>query len=226
MRKQITLLFFAFLCISSFAADDIVISPESGTDIAAELASAVESVEAVGNITINLAEDGEYTVSAPLVASQSLVINGNGAIINASDLGAAFINYPSCTGEKAKKADNTDSDYTIVANITVKDVVISGLGQSFINNGAGKVLFKNVLVDNCVIEIKGSNVIFALGGGYPEDLKITNSTLWSVDGHTNFLFQAHGLDYRQEHLISDCCRQKGQQHEHVQGEKLPCNDPN
>lgn len=187
--------FYGFELIASneeAGPKNIEISPESGSDIGAVLAAEVEGIEKIGNITINLAENGEYTIGQSIVASQSLVINGNGAVINASDLGAAFINYPSCTGEKAKKADDSESDYTIVANITVKDVVIYGLGQSFINNGAGKVLFKNVLVDNCVIEIKGKNAIFALGSGYPEDLKITNSTLWSVDGHTGFLFQAHG----------------------------------
>jgi hypothetical protein len=40
--------------------------------------------------------------------------------------------------------------------------------------------------------MKGSKAIFALGSGYPEDLQITNSTLWSKEGHTGFLFQAHG----------------------------------
>ena len=171
---------------------NIEISPESGTDIAVELASAMESVEAVGNITINLAEDGEYTVGASIVASQSLVINGNGAKIDASALSDAFINYASVTGEKAKKADDSESEYTIVDKVSVKDVEITGLGQSFINNAAGKVLFKEVVVDNAVIMVKGSKTIFALSSGYPEDLKITNSTLWSEDGHAGYLFQSHG----------------------------------
>lgn len=171
---------------------DIEISPESGSDIGEVLAAEVEGMKEIGNITINLEENGYYTISKSIDASQSLIINGNGASIDASALNNSFINYASATGEKAKKADDSESDFTIVANITVKDVVISGLGQSFINNGAGKVLFKNVLVDNCVIEIKGSKTIFALDQGYPEDLKITNSTLWSVDGHTGLLFQAHG----------------------------------
>lgn len=188
--------FYGFELIASneeAGPKNIEISPESGSDIGAVLAAEVEGIKAedIGNITINLAENGEYTIGQSIVASQSLVINGNGAVINASDLGAAFINYPSCTGEKVKKADNSGY-YTIVENITVKDVVIYGLGQSFINNGAGNVLFKKVLVDNSVVEFKGSKTIFALDQGYPEDLKITNSTLWSVDGHKGFLFQAHG----------------------------------
>lgn len=193
MRRQITLLFFAFLGISSFAADDIVISPESGTDIAAELASAVESVEAVGNITINLAEDGEYTVSAPIVASQSLVINGNGATIDASTIdGAGFISYTTVRGVKAMKDESTESAYTIVENVTVKDVEISGLIKPIINNTYGKVLFKTILINNCVIEITGNFNAFNLGVAYPENLKIEKTTIWSNEGHTGFFFKADG----------------------------------
>ena len=147
----------------------------------------------IKNITITLAENVAYTVTAPIEAGANVVINGAAkAKIDASALTGAFINYASVVGEKAKKADDTESDYTIVENISVKDVEITGLGQSFINNGAGKVLFKKVLVDNSVVEMKGSKAIFALGSGYPEDLQITNSTLWSKEGHTGFLFQAHG----------------------------------
>ena len=176
-------------------AIDINIAPESG-DIAEALANAqaaiTDAANIVGNITINLAEGGSYTISASIVAPANVTINGNGATIDASALTSAFINYASVTGEKAKKDDDSDSDYTIVENVTVQGVKIAGLSQSFINNAAGKVLFNTVLVDNSVVEIKGSNAIFALGNGYPEDLKITNSTLWSNEGHTGFLFQSHG----------------------------------
>lgn len=170
---------------------DITLNVESGKDIATELAAAVDGKD-VASITINLAEGGEYTVSGSLKSSTSFTLNGNGATIDASELAGAFINYESVIGEKAKKDDGTDSKYTIVENVTIQGVKIAGLSQSLINNGAGNVLFNKVLVDNSVVEIKGSNSIFALGQGYPEDLKITNSTLWSKEGHTGFLFQAHG----------------------------------
>ena len=97
-----------------------------------------------------MAENVAYTVTAPIEAGANVVINGAAkAKIDASALTGAFINYASVVGEKAKKADDTESDYTIVENISVKDVEITGLGQSFINNGAGKVLFKKVLGVRC-----------------------------------------------------------------------------
>ena len=172
---------------------DVTIAPESG-DISAALASELGG-NAAKNITINLAENGAYTISAPIEATADVVINGaKGAKIDASALTGAFINYASVNGEKAMKADGTTaSDYTIVNNVKIANVEINGLANSFINNSAGKILFKKVLVDNVVAEIVGSNTIFALGNAYPEDLKITNSTLWSKgEGHKGFLFQSHG----------------------------------
>ena len=174
---------------------DITISPASG-DINAALTTATTGVDKVGNITINLTENGAYTVSAPIEATANIAINGaTGATIDASGLTTgAFINYASVIGEKVKKADGvTPSDYTQVGNVEVKNVKITGLAKSFINNSAGKVLFSKVTVDNVNVEVSGSNAIFALGNGYPADLKIMNSTLWAKgEGHKGFLFQAHG----------------------------------
>ena len=181
---------------------DIVIDAEkltaAGNDIGkafvAEKYAIINALNSFsGKVTVTLAENGAYTISKSIDATASVAINGAaGAKIDASTLTGAFINYASVNGSKAKKADDSDSDYTIVDNVTVKDVEITGLAKSFINNAAGKVLFKKVLVDNVVAEFSGSNTIFALANGYPEDLKITNSTLWSKAGHTGFLFQAHG----------------------------------
>ena len=183
-------------------AKDIVLDAEkltaAGNDIGkafvAEKYTIINTLNSFsGKVTVTLAENGAYTVTKSLEAASDVVINGAaGAKIDASALTGAFINYATVNGVKAKKADDSDSDYTIVDNVTVKDVEITGLAKSFINNAAGKVLFKKVLVDNVVAEFSGSNTIFALASGYPEDLKITNSTLWSKAGHTGYLFQAHG----------------------------------
>ena len=175
------------------APKDVTIAPADGADISAVLATATELCTAKG-VTVNLTAGASYTISKSIAATADVVINGaDGATIDASALTAAFINYATVNGEKAKKADESESDYTIVNNVSVKDVEITGLAQSFINNAAGKVMFKKVLMDNVVAEFSGSKAIFALGNGYPEDLKITNSTLWAKgEGHKGFLFQSHG----------------------------------
>ena len=173
---------------------DITVAPESG-DIAeavdAEAKKVTDEGNVVGNITINLTEKGSYTISKSLTSQGNVVINGaEGVTIDASALSAPFITSSGAT-TKALKADGTESDYAEVAEITIKDVKIIGLPNSLISNSS-KTLFDKITVENSIIEIIGSKVIFALGNGYPTDLQITKSTMWSKEGHTGFLFQAQG----------------------------------
>ena len=134
---------------ATFAApEDITISPEAG-DISVALDEATTGAGKIAkNITINLAENGAYTITAPINATASVAINGAaGAKIDATNLtGNGFINYASVTGDKAMKDETTESAYTIVENITIKDVEFTALPKSIINSAAGKVLFKNILV--------------------------------------------------------------------------------
>ena len=90
------------------------------------------------------------------------------------------------------KDETTESAYTIVENITIKDVEFTALPKSIINSAAGKVLFKNILVSNAVIKMTGNVNVFGLGGGYPENLKIEKSTIWSDGVHKSFFFKADG----------------------------------
>lgn len=172
---------------------DIEIAPEAGADIAAELAAAKEGIAKVGNITINLQKGAEYTVSKSIEATRSLTINGNDAIIDASALGAPFINYPAVEGEFAMKDETTPSAYVIVDQIRVAGIKVNGLANSIINNASGvKTLFKNVLFDWVNIELIGSKNVFALGAAYANDFTIQNSTIWSKEGQTGFFFKADG----------------------------------
>ena len=180
---------------ATFAApEDITISPEAG-DISVALDEATTGAGKIAkNITINLAENGAYTITAPINATASVAINGAaGAKIDATNLtGNGFINYASVTGDKAMKDETTESAYTIVENITIKDVEFTALPKSIINSAAGKVLFKNILVSNAVIKMTGNVNVFGLGGGYPENLKIEKSTIWSDGVHKSFFFKADG----------------------------------
>ncbi|MCR5362647.1 MAG: InlB B-repeat-containing protein, partial [Bacteroidales bacterium] len=101
------------------AAEDIELTLESGKDIATELAAAIEGKK-VGNITINLAEGGSYTISASIVAPASLTINGNGATVDASALAANFI-------EMAVVENPTE---WTEANVTIKGVTVKGLAKA------------------------------------------------------------------------------------------------
>ena len=174
--------------------------------------NALDAVES-GEATLTLIDSYNVTGAVTVPAGKQLTIDGadntltlgaetnfslNDGItlknvkIDATALTKPLIDIADVPATKAKKADDTDSEYGILSDITLDNVAITALGKSLINNSKGKVLFNKVLVDKSVVEVIGSNAVFALGNGYPADLQINNSTLWSKDGHKGFLFQAHG----------------------------------
>lgn len=177
-------MFFAFLGISAFAADNIVISPESGTDIAAELAAATEGIEKVGDITINLAEDGEYTISAPIVASQSLVINGNSATIDASTLENAFIQLNSKpTATFLPKSDGSgNTDYYGIPKVNIKGIDVIGLKTSIFYDNNKKYCVVDFTIDDCVFSLATEKVdneaLISFKAGGAKDFTIKNSTVY------------------------------------------------
>ena len=61
--------------------------------------------------------------------------------------------------------------------------------------GKGKIAFSDIQVNNCKIGMKENcnSGVFNFDGGYPEDLKLTNSIVWSKGaGHVGYLFTGSG----------------------------------
>jgi hypothetical protein len=61
--------------------------------------------------------------------------------------------------------------------------------------GKGKIAFSDIQVNNCKIGMKENcnSGVFNFDGGYPEDLKLTNSIVWSKgNGHVGYLFTGSG----------------------------------
>ena len=152
---------------------DIEISPENGADIAAALTAAAEGKN-VGNITINLAEGGEYTVGASLeTGAGTFTINGNGATINAS---ASLVSLPATpvVDPNPAKASFYELGAIAISNIklsTSKPVVESN----------AKYLVSSITLDNSIVTQTADIAVFNFGGGqkgYPTVLNVTNSTIW------------------------------------------------
>ena len=156
-----------------------------------DLAKTINYYVEQGFSKFRLEDNGRYTVKQSIVTDKAISITGENVQIDVES-GDDFIKVANVAGEKAKKADGSDSNYTIVENITLKGLTIKGLTKSLVNNTSGNVVFTKISIDDDVIDFSGSSAVFALGNGYPEDLTITKSTLWSQAGHTGFLFQAQG----------------------------------
>jgi len=166
-------------------AVDITIAAADITDgdITAALTAKIGALaadETVGNITITLDKAVAYKVTAPIEGGGSIAINGSGATIDASALTAPFI-LMSKTPAVAGTTVGTNEVYN-VAEVSVKDVEITGLPyQLFFANGV-RYLVGKLSVDNSVIGINGTNkkTIFDFAGrGCAEEISVNNSTIWA-----------------------------------------------
>ena len=160
---------------------DIVISPESG-DIAAALATASEGKK-VGNITINLAAGGAYTISAPIVAPASVsIIGAEGAVIDASANTGAFISMAETP------AMNVVNDCYFVGQIKIKDVKINDVKSYLIDNATdNRYVIMDMTIDNAVVKLAtaGENTLTALirlnnNQSGVKDFTIKNSTFYQT----------------------------------------------
>jgi hypothetical protein len=99
-----------------------------------------------------------YTVKQSIVTDKAISITGENVQIDVES-GDDFIKVANVAGEKAKKADGSDSNYTIVENITLKGLTIKGLTKSLINNTSGNVVFTKISIDDDVIEFSLSDAV-------------------------------------------------------------------
>ena len=158
--------------------EDITID---ATDIAeGDITTAIATKTAgklVKNITINLAAETVYTVSATIEVPAGLTINGNGATIDGSALTTPMIQMSATptVAQNEKEAYLSDG-------IIVKDVTVTGLKYQFIYGNKVKALLAKVEVENSVIGIDGTNkkTVFDFnGGGNASEILINNSTIYA-----------------------------------------------
>ncbi|MCM1147938.1 MAG: DUF5123 domain-containing protein [Bacteroidales bacterium] len=153
---------------------DITIAPAADADIATELATAKANVDKVGNITINLTKNATYTVGSSLETEGNLVINGNGATVDATANTAALI---SLTGGKAGT-----TSYKMIDNVKIDGVTIKGIKGSIIYDNNVQICVVDFTINNSVLELAteavNNEALIAFQGGGIKDLNITNSTLY------------------------------------------------
>ena len=161
---------------------DITIAPTEG-DIAAALKAETDKVVKVGNITINLTENGAYTVGATLVAPNSITINGNGAIIDASALEANLIEFA------AKAAE--DTEWTN-ANVSISGVTVKGLKKAlFFSNS--KYYYGDFSLINSVVEQAADATTFDYTkGSVAVNFTVTCSTIYAPTATTKSLYSSQG----------------------------------
>lgn len=166
---------------------DITISPAADANIATELATAKAAVKHVGNITINLTKDAAYTIDASIEAPASIVINGNGATIDASALVAPFI-----TMSATPSVEANEKGFFPINDVVIKDVKVTGLAQQLFYANKVKYLMNNLICENSIIQVAGGNkTVFDFnGGGVTAKLDINKSTIYANPQNTGALYSS------------------------------------
>lgn len=161
---------------------DVAVEVKEGEDIAAAAQAAAEQTNA--NVTLNLTEGATYELSQPLVVNNNnnLIINGNGATINASGNNGALIQY-SAPAAAPRRAPATPADgWTYIDNVTIKDVTITGIKGSIFYDNNEKICVDNFTIDNAVLslatEAVDNEALISFKAGGIKDFTIKNSTVY------------------------------------------------
>lgn len=176
MKQNLLLLGALLFSVSGMsAADPIVVAPAAGSDIAAALNEAKAGKE-VGKITINLAENAAYTLSASIETGAGLIINGNGATVDASALETPFILMA------ATPAVEIVNDYYRVDSIAVKNVTVNGVKNSIFYDNNTKYCVVDFVLDGVNFDLATTAVenesLVSFKGGGAKDLAVKNSTIY------------------------------------------------
>ena len=164
--------------------EDIVVDDAAGGDLT-EIIATAEAGKNVKSLTLNLAADAQYTLSAPITASADIIINGNGATIDASAVEGALVTYqaPAAGAPALNRAPATPADdWTYVDNVTFKDVTITGIKGSIFYDNNVKLCVENFTIENAVLGLETETVnneaLIAFQGGGAKDFTIKNSTIY------------------------------------------------
>ena len=157
---------------------DAVIDVAEG-DIAAAVAAKKAEIEAegskVGNIVINLAKDGAYTVGASIETAGNLTVNGNGATVDASANTAALVLLTDGTAVEG-------TDYKRIDNVKIDGVTVKGVKGSILYDNNVKICLVDLTVNNSVFELATETVdneaLISFKAGGAKDVNITNSTFY------------------------------------------------
>lgn len=163
---------------------DIVVNAEDITegDITAAIATA-SAGKMVKGITVNLAAETAYKVTAPIAADGDIVINGAaGATIDASALEGAMVTMT---------ATEAPAEWTTLDNVSIKDVKITGLKTALYASTVKQYVLKNFTLDNSIVEVAADVTVFDFTkGSVVENFTINKSTLYSATATSKSLYSS------------------------------------
>ncbi len=170
---------------------NIEVAAEDGTDLAKLVADKAAEITAagdkVGNISISLAADAKYTVSAPIETAGYFSLTGikeNPATIDASANNGAFLQL-SATPDEATLG--TGEYYHLKGYVSISYVNIDNVKAQLVYDNNVKYCVENLTIDNCKVRLASDeatgvsgNAVIYFKAGYVNTLSVTNSTFWNT----------------------------------------------
>jgi len=163
--------------------EDVTIEMADGENINAKLYEATTDVDKLGDITINLKEGANYTVSGSIVAPKSVTIGveGNGqATIDASALNGPMITTPA----------EAPAEW-VAGNVEISGITVKGLKKALYASAAKNYLYDNFMIKDCVVEVAGdATTIDFTKGSVAKDINVTSSTFYAPTATTKAFYSS------------------------------------
>ncbi len=168
--------------------DDIVLNLiEDGKDIAAEVATAMETNKYPKSITVNLAGGGAYTCNNSIVVNCPLTINGTlpvESMPNSTTIDASALEGPMILLSKdIHPGFLNKSEAYLLGSFKFESLHVTGLKRQFFFANEMNALLTELSVNSCIIGIDGTGkkTIFDFArGGNTAMLTITYSTIYAI----------------------------------------------
>lgn len=161
--------------------DPVVIHFVEADPFAALVKKAIENaVDGLATVTL----DKDYAVKSPieLPAGISLVLDGAGNTLDASELNGNLVQMAATAPES-----------WIKSNIAIVNLTVMGLKKALFYSAAKNIFAENFLVDNCVVELAAdATTIDYTKGGTALNVVITNSTFYAPTATGKSFYSSQG----------------------------------
>ena len=166
----------------------------------------------VTGLTINLKSGATYTMTEPVAVPGDIIINGNGATIDAANVSNALVQLlaPATTESAARRAPETPVEgYEYVGNVIIKDANFTGVKGSIFYDNKLKVCVENFTIENVVLNLATEGVdyesLIAFEGGCVKDFTIKNSTVYGNNAVAKYFVRcSNGADFAKAGYAEGC----------------------
>jgi hypothetical protein len=160
------------------------------------LSASIKRIDKLGDIFITLSPNAKYTLTNTIKAPGSVTITGENTMVNCTRLNGPMIILEGTDSmanvvDKDGKVTGKDKNYHHVETVNVTGITATLKNTSTFFRETQKTLVDNFIISDCVFELDGTDCLLDFAG-YPANLEISNTTLWSEKGHTGHVLHASG----------------------------------